>query len=288
MELTYTPVPQTEYLTDYEGVYRSTNSGTNWFHTPLNNKSIKSFVIGANNIVYAGTVGSGIYYTTNLGTNWIQTSLNNQTVNSISILSNFYFAGVDSNGIYISTNSGSTWTKASLINCNVNSIIYNGNLIFAGTSKGIFMSTNPGTNWIQKNQGFTTIPAINSMILGLNYIYAGADDGKIWRRWYADMIDVKKISTEIPDKYFLFQNYPNPFNPSTNIKYQIANNQLQQVNLKVFDNLGKEIATLVNEKQSPGTYEVNFDGSNLASGIYFYKLSVGSEQIAVKRMTLLK
>jgi hypothetical protein len=87
-------------------------------------------------------------------------------------------------------------------------------------------------------------------------------------------------------EYKLFQNYPNPFNPTTNIKYQIANNSL--VSLKVYDILGKEIATLVNSKQSPGTYEVSFEGSNLASGIYFYKLSVDNDQISIKRMTLLK
>jgi endonuclease I len=88
-----------------------------------------------------------------------------------------------------------------------------------------------------------------------------------------------------PVKFALLQNYPNPFNPTTNIKYQIPNNKF--VTLKIFDMLGKEISTLVNEKQNAGTYEVKFNGSRLSSGIYFYKLeSNGSSQ--VKKMLLVK
>lgn len=84
----------------------------------------------------------------------------------------------------------------------------------------------------------------------------------------------------------LYQNYPNPFNPSSNIKYQIKNNAL--ITIKVFDILGKEIATLVNEKQKPGTYEVSFDGSNSPSGIYFYSLYVDGVKIDTKKLILLK
>ena len=70
----------------------------------------------------------------------------------------------------------------------------------------------------------------------------------------------------------LNQNYPNPFNPSTSIKYSIPNRN--QVTLKVFDVLGSEVATLVNKEQPQGNYEVEFNGSDLTSGIYFYRLSV--------------
>ena len=99
-------------------------------------------------------------------------------------------------------------------------------------------------------------------------------------------VPIKKISTEIPDKLSLSQNYPNPFNPSTNIKYQITNNKL--VTLKVFNILGKEVVTLVNEKLQPGTYEVKFEGTNLPSGVYYYKLSVDNVQCSIKKMVLLK
>ncbi len=75
----------------------------------------------------------------------------------------------------------------------------------------------------------------------------------------------------IPREYELYQNYPNPFNPSTTIRYQVPS--ASNVTLKVFDLLGRELALLVNERKNPGTYEVQFDGSKLSSGVYFYRMS---------------
>ena len=95
-----------------------------------------------------------------------------------------------------------------------------------------------------------------------------------------------------PSEYILSQNYPNPFNPSTNIKYTIPNVSLSgvegsRVQLKVYDVLGNEIATLVNEYKPAGSYEVEFDAENLSSGIYFYKLQSGSFT-QTKKMILLR
>jgi acetyl esterase/lipase len=99
------------------------------------------------------------------------------------------------------------------------------------------------------------------------------------------------------ENFVLFQNYPNPFNPTTKIQFQIPNSsviarsgatwQSQSVSLKVYDILGKEITTLLNKELTPGNYEITFDGSNLTSGIYFYKLQAG-DFVQTKRMTLIK
>ena len=89
------------------------------------------------------------------------------------------------------------------------------------------------------------------------------------------LTDVKKDETEIiPTSFSLSQNYPNPFNPATTIKYDLPQNS--DVTLKVYDVLGKEVATLVNENEQAGTYTVNFVANNLASGIYFYRINAGS------------
>ncbi len=88
-----------------------------------------------------------------------------------------------------------------------------------------------------------------------------------------------------PLKFSLGQNYPNPFNPSTSIQYSVAGSQ--NVVLKVYDVLGREVATLVNERKAPGTYEVQFDGSKLGSGMYFYTVRAGSFTES-KQMILLK
>ena len=102
---------------------------------------------------------------------------------------------------------------------------------------------------------------------------------------------VEKDSSEIiavnslPLDYSLSQNYPNPFNPSTNIQFSIP--QQSFVTLKVYDILGSEIATLVNEQKAAGKYEVNFDASSLSSGVYIYKIQAGSF-ISSKKMILIK
>jgi len=90
---------------------------------------------------------------------------------------------------------------------------------------------------------------------------------------------------EVPAEFSISQNYPNPFNPSTKIKYQISADG--KVSLKVFDLLGKEIATLVNDYKSPGSYSVDFDGKNLPSGIYYYIIQV-NEYVEAKKMILIK
>jgi uncharacterized delta-60 repeat protein len=90
-----------------------------------------------------------------------------------------------------------------------------------------------------------------------------------------------------PSKFNLKQNYPNPFNPVTVIQYSIPENA-KFVQLKVFDVLGNEVAELVNEKKNAGSYQVEFDGSNHASGIYFYRLEIDGKVIDTKRMILLK
>jgi hypothetical protein len=97
----------------------------------------------------------------------------------------------------------------------------------------------------------------------------------------------------LPETYELSQNYPNPFNPTTKIKYQIPlsrgvpEGRGVSVKLIVYDINGREVTTLVNEKMIPGNYEVTFDGINLSSGIYFYKLETESF-MDVKKMILIK
>jgi len=109
------------------------------------------------------------------------------------------------------------------------------------------------------------------------------------------IIGINQISTEVPKYFSLSQNYPNPFNPTTKIKFSIPSpSPLERgvVRLVIYDALGREVQTLVNEQLQPGTYEVEFpapagDGSNFSSGIYYYTLSSG-DYIESKKMVLIK
>lgn len=124
--------------------------------------------------------------------------------------------------------------------------------------------------------------------------YSPYNEDQSWNdvsRWLYTWIGNKWEPTDVnddnmsPDKYALSQNYPNPFNPSTSIKYAIEKPGM--VSLKVYDVLGREIATLVNQEQTTGVYTVQFDASALSSGIYFYKLESGSFS-QVNKMMLIK
>ncbi len=118
---------------------------------------------------------------------------------------------------------------------------------------------------------------------------------------FAGLTDVKKLSS-VPNSFELQQNYPNPFNPTTTISYTIPkithtlipsregrerSGRGVLIKLKVYDILGREVATLVNQNQKPGNYKVNFNAAGLTTGIYFYQLSAGSRKI-VKKMLLIK
>jgi hypothetical protein len=112
--------------------------------------------------------------------------------------------------------------------------------------------------------------------------------------WYVDDINIVAFEfvpvgtdqvTEVIEDYTLEQNYPNPFNPSTKISWQSPVGSLQT--LKIYDVLGNEVATLVDEYKPTGKYEVEFDASSLTSGVYFYTLHSGSF-VSTKKMILLK
>ena len=98
-------------------------------------------------------------------------------------------------------------------------------------------------------------------------------------------IDRDEEPDEIPNQSKLHQNYPNPFNPTTNIRFELPESSL--VTLEVYNILGQRVAQLVNECKSPGRYEVNFDASNLSSGVYLYRLKAG-DIVRTEKMMLIK
>lgn len=93
------------------------------------------------------------------------------------------------------------------------------------------------------------------------------------------------VNGEIPDKFVLSQNYPNPFNPATTISFKVAKSQ--NVQLVIYDALGKEITTLIDQKLEPGTFEAKWDAGGYPSGLYFYKL-ISPDFVEVKKMMLIK
>ena len=121
-------------------------------------------------------------------------------------------------------------------------------------------------------------------ILGTNLF--AATNGGVWRRPLSEMItDVNDKENYLPTNFALQQNYPNPFNPATEINYSLPRSNM--VSIRVYDVIGNEIANLVNEEKPAGRYSVNFNASNLSSGVYFYRMQAGSF-VETKKLILLK
>ncbi|MFZ0389707.1 MAG: T9SS type A sorting domain-containing protein, partial [Calditrichia bacterium] len=114
-------------------------------------------------------------------------------------------------------------------------------------------------------------------------ILAALPDGMVVP--FSPLTSLQDDRTQVSSVFSLEQNYPNPFNPATLIRFSLPGKDL--VTLKVYNLIGQEVATLLNEPLAAGEYEINFDGMSLASGIYFYELRAGEYQ-SIRRMTLLK
>lgn len=169
---------------------------------------------------------------------------------------------------------------------------------YAGSeNSGVWRSTNAGIVFHPYNNSFTP----SRKVIGISKDSGSGDtiivatDKRVYKVWQSLIVDIDPTTNSIPSHFRLYQNYPNPFNPGTIINYElpppVRAGITNFITLKVYDALGKEVVTLVNEKQNFGNYSVQFDGSNFASGIYFYRLEV-EFSIGVfsetRRMILLK
>jgi len=278
----------------YDVSHRTTNGGYNWvtmYGTALWQEPNSLISLSADTWLLADK-GSSINKTTNGGVNWQNIPFYQIGMNCVTmyfINSTTGFSADYNTKIFKTTNAGNNWFKIDSIgytyNFNEASLTFPDYLIgYLATGNYVFRTLDGGFNWTKLNLK-TNFSAYSIYFINVNTGFVGGSHGFIYKTTAGSTIGINQISENIPDKLSLFQNYPNPFNPSTNIRYQIANNKF--VKITVYDLLGKEIETLVNEKQSPGTYEVTFEGSNYPSGVYFYKLSSGDFS-ETKKMILIK
>jgi hypothetical protein len=147
------------------------------------------------------------------------------------------------------------------------------------------MSSDLGQTWVQINDSIFSGNVVKTMVTTKKYLIAGTQSGA-WRLPLASVItSVNDITIHLPTDYVLSQNYPNPFNPSTTISFTLPLRSF--VSLKVFDLLGRGVATIVSDELSAGTYTRQWNAANISSGIYFYRLQAG-KYVETKRLILLK
>jgi len=293
------------------GMYKSTDAGATWQQSGLpNTYSIGNIAINWTNTqeLYAAAVGSlrrknnerGIYKSTDGGFTFstISSGMPNRTITSIYIhpdsskVAIVTFSGFGAGKIYKTTNGGTNWNNMSgnLPDSPVNDgmIYYPGfttSYYLAAMDIGVFMTSNWGVSWIELADGLPNTVAMDfDYNLSGNKIRIGTHGRSVYEI-SGYLTNIVNYNNEIPRNFELGQNYPNPFNPNTRIKFSIINKGF--VNLEVYNILGKKVNQLVNNNLDAGSYEINFDGSNLPSGIYIYKLTTNNFSQA-KNMTLIK
>ncbi|MFA5012031.1 MAG: choice-of-anchor J domain-containing protein [Ignavibacteria bacterium] len=267
---------------------KSTNGGVNWTTwatVPTTQAGWNNALMIVGNNVWMGTNANYFMYSSNLGANWSQQTTT--FTNQYSVWFNSETVGLAGyNALNLTTNGGTNWSAlASPVATNTAGIAGTGTEWWVATQNTtVHYSSNNGAVWS------TAYTAPDGLFYHLtkartgNTIWAVRNNGKI-SRYGTPISGITVVSNEIPSSYSVSQNYPNPFNPTTKINFALPKSGL--VTMKVYDILGKEVATLVNEVKNAGSYTVDFNASSLTSGMYFYKVSVNGFS-EVKKMMLIK
>ena len=290
------------FTTQVATFLKTTDGGNNW--VPFNGAGIFYFVDANNGWSYYGSGQNGaeppfkILRTTNGGTDWVEQFSDN----TIGVYNAIFFSDVnngwivgDAGKVLKTTDGGANWNYVT--NSGINPLERSKAVFFIDANIGwistkdvagnavIQHTTDGGSSWVQQS-----VP-VNDQYGNRVYSIFFVDAQNGWLTTSGTQICRYTGTTNVDDdinsvnEFKLEQNYPNPFNPSTSIHYTIGSSQF--VKLKVYNLLGDEIVTLVDENKSAGSYQVDFNASSLTSGVYFYRLAAGSF-IETKKLVLIK
>ena len=292
-------------------IFKSGNSANSWFATnnsvPLDANFALSMAMSHQgpDTVYVGTAPlserAHIFRTTNGGVIWSNVTglLPDRYPMDIAVdpqdAANVYiaFSGFGTGHIFRSTDAGITWmdVTGSLPDVPTSSVVVDptySDHVYIGNDIGVYVSTDAGTTWSAFQSGMPdAVIAMDLSISPSNRAVRAATHGNgVYERRLLDKMPTGVSKTrDVVSRFKLEQNYPNPFNPTTEIRYSIPASSF--VTLKVYDMLGREIATLVNQEQVAGNYAVSFDVGKFSSGVYLYRIQAG-DFAGVKKMTILK
>ena len=294
----------TLYISANNGdVYRSFDRGVTWQKAkqlPLGSADT-AYSLEADPTVpgriYAGTFGDSLYVTTDFAETWDRPELNdlgNGYIFDIEVdpISGNLFVGT-AKGIFYSPDGGDNWSglnSAFPFPTNppeIRNIAFDVNgALFASTwGQGVWSSL----DWQANSLSEFALKAGNVLDISISngFVHVLTDTGATFRFAYdgtSRSVDTEDLDVELPNGYALEQNYPNPFNPTTSIAFSLP--QSAQVNLTVYDVLGRRVATLVNGHLAAGQHQVQFEASSLPSGMYLYRLSTPAGSITQKMMLL--
>jgi len=278
------------FAAGYGGVFRTTDSGNSWVpsNVGITTDFIACLTISSGGLLAGGT--GGMFRSTDAALSWssVPIGLPNVDVTALGAVGTNLYAGTNANGVSASTDNGVKWSF-------ISTGIYQARVLALGafqqgvvafTSWGTFRLNNRVRIWEPFWQGLPTYyTELSSFCVSGAQLLAGSPTG-LWRRPLSELVtEVERNAGRVPTSFNLDQNYPNPFNPSTAVRYSLGTSA--HVVLSVFNTLGQQAATLVDEQKEAGSYSVKWNATNAPSGIYFYRLQAGHYS-EIKRMTLLK
>jgi len=297
-----------------DGIFRSTDNGASWsaVNDGLTSLSISEFAV-CGTYLYAATFYGGVFLSTNSGANWTSVNLGLTSKNVYALLASgkYLFAGTWGAGVF-RIEIPEISLPITLRSFSAMPLSQDGSV----TVRWETMSEIDNYGFVlekalaQSQQAFTEIPGSFTPGQGTTqepHTYTFVDKNVTSGKWAYRLkqIDldgtvhvfepavVEMITTgvrsepAVPTVTCLLQNYPNPFNPVTKIEYAVSGLGCKWVRIAVYDQLGREVAVLHNEMKEPGSYEVGFDGSELSSGVYFYRMQAG-EFVQTRSLLLLK
>lgn len=287
-------------------IYLSSDGGTTWSNVGQNVPEIASMTTSGPDIV-AGT-HDGIYASTDEGATWKEVNGSLININAIESSGSYIFAGrydwpipigfappSPPGGVFRSSDGGMNWAADSsgipsappdvALGPQIYSLAVQGEDVYAGASPGVYAATIHGNEWSDVG-GNLPESTVLSLYANDSTVYAGMERGGIWAAPIDEVTGiVSPVRPHAPSSFKLAQNYPNPFNPSTTIDFKVP--RLSHVKLVVYDVLGRKVETLVDTEMGPGEYSIQFDASNLASGVYFYRL-MADNFLETKKLMLIK
>lgn len=295
-------------------IYKSVDGGKNWkiINDGISGLFATSF-IASNNEVYLTTY-DGVFVSTDSGEKWIKTNsyigsyiISSAKVDSLYFAGLYYSGGFQSEppqsdgGIVLSKNLGKDWTRLTIPSYerrSVNSLSYKDSVLYSSSLDRIMISRDRGKTF-REIEIPVTVRNFSWAHPDEKYLYVANSNDGLWRIKRADITTNTNEEVQIvSDNYRLMQNYPNPFNPETTIEYSVPVENghtlsLQKVTLKVYDVLGGEVVTLVDEYKQAGNFKVKFNTHHISSrqemtsGVYFYQLLAGKFS-ETKKFVLIK
>jgi photosystem II stability/assembly factor-like uncharacterized protein len=275
------------FVGTWTGLYISRNGGSTW-EIVLATEGTVYDVTKYDSDLLAASWG-GVFRSSDAGSTWVRSDsgMSGCSVTSIVRSGDMVLASTPC-AVYKSTDQGWTWTSSSAglpNNSWIGVLLKVGNCVYvANYLDGVFSSRDDGTTW-QSLSG--PLPKyVQALAADDSMLYAGTYSSGVWRHpLVSSLVSSVRQEGGAPIAFSLSQNFPNPFNPSTTIRFALPKSG--HVELRVYNTLGQEVATLMNEEKNAGTYSAQWNAGSVASGVYFYRLKAG-EYTQIRKLLLLK